>query len=98
MTKATKTQSGVSLAIEGVKSGKAEELDVDVVLVSTGRRPYTQGLGLESVGVKTDDKGRILVDGNFTTNVPGVYAIGDIIHGPMLAHKVSEPFSQLCYC
>ena len=63
----------------------------DRVLVSVGRRPYTAGLGLEQAGVKTDAKsGRVEVDGHFQTSVPGVYAIGDIIAGPMLAHKASE--------
>ena len=59
------------------------------MLVAIGRRPYTQGLGLEAVGVTTE-RGQIVVDAHFATNVPGVYAIGDVIRGPMLAHKAEE--------
>ncbi|HJT07072.1 MAG TPA: FAD-dependent oxidoreductase, partial [Stellaceae bacterium] len=62
----------------------------DVVLVAIGRRPYTEGIGLEAAGVAIDNKGRIKVDGDFATNVKGVYAIGDVIQGAMLAHKASE--------
>src|SRR4029453_3225592 len=62
----------------------------DVVLVSIGRVPFTEGLGLEGVGVRTDNKGRVMVDERFATNVPGVYAIGDVIAGPMLAHKAED--------
>jgi dihydrolipoamide dehydrogenase len=61
-----------------------------VVLVSVGRRPYTEGLGLEAVGIARDDYGRIVVDDGFATNIPGIYAIGDVIRGPMLAHKAEE--------
>ena len=71
-------------------SGEDELLTVDRVLVATGRRPFTDGLGLEKVGVALDDKGRIQTDGHFATNVPGIYAIGDVIAGPMLAHKAEE--------
>src|SRR5215472_13478413 len=62
----------------------------DVVLVSVGRRPYTKGLGLETVGVAHDEHGRVVVDDGFATNIPGIYAIGDAIRGPMLAHKAEE--------
>jgi dihydrolipoamide dehydrogenase len=73
------------------KDGKELSFTGDRVLVAVGRRPYTGGLGLEEVGVKTDPKsGRVEVDEHFRTNVPGVYAIGDLIAGPMLAHKASE--------
>jgi dihydrolipoamide dehydrogenase len=65
-------------------------LEVDNVLVAIGRSPYTKGLGLEKVGVKLDPKGRIVTDHAFKTNVPGVLAIGDVIAGPMLAHKAEE--------
>lgn len=71
-------------------SGSAETVTADVVLVSVGRRPYTEGLGLDKAGVKLDDKGRIAVDQHFQTNIPGIYAIGDVIPGPMLAHKAEE--------
>ena len=72
------------------ESGSAETVTADVVLVSVGRRPYTEGLGLDKAGVKLDDKGRIVVDQHFQTNIPGIYAIGDVIPGPMLAHKAEE--------
>jgi dihydrolipoyl dehydrogenase len=64
--------------------------EADVVLVSIGRVPFTEGLGLEEAGVKTDNKGRVIVDARYTTNVPGIYAIGDAIAGPMLAHKAQD--------
>ncbi len=70
--------------------GAAETLDADVVLVAIGRVPYSEGLGLEALGVKKDNRGRILVDPHFRSNVEGVYAIGDVIAGPMLAHKAEE--------
>lgn len=84
------TDSGVKLSLESAKGGKAETLEADIVLVSTGRRPFTEGLGLEAIGVTMDKRGRIVVDDHFQTNVPGVYAIGDVIPGPMLAHKAEE--------
>jgi dihydrolipoamide dehydrogenase len=70
--------------------GAAETLEADVVLVAIGRVPYTEGLGLEALGVKKDNRGRVLVDPHYRTNVEGVYAIGDVIAGPMLAHKAEE--------
>jgi dihydrolipoamide dehydrogenase len=76
--------------IEPAAGGAAETLDADVVLVSVGRVPFTQGLGLEEVGVKKDNKGRVVVDGHYATSVPGIYAIGDVIAGPMLAHKAED--------
>ncbi|HEX9491172.1 MAG TPA: dihydrolipoyl dehydrogenase [Stellaceae bacterium] len=81
---------GVALTLEPAQGGAREEIKTDVVLVAIGRRPYTDGLGLEAVGVVVDNKGRIKVDRDFATNVKGVYAIGDVIAGPMLAHKASE--------
>ncbi|MEO0383725.1 MAG: dihydrolipoyl dehydrogenase [Pseudomonadota bacterium] len=68
----------------------AETLEADVVLVSTGRVPYTKGLGLEAAGVALDERGRVATDGHFKTNVDGIYAIGDVIDGPMLAHKAED--------
>ena len=65
-------------------------VDADVVLVAIGRVPYTEGLGLEAAGVKLDNRRRIVVDPHFQTNVPGIYAIGDVIAGPMLAHKAED--------
>lgn len=72
------------------KDGKAIEFEADKILVSVGRKPHTDGLGLETVGIKTDEKGRIPVDAHFKTSVEGIYAIGDVIAGPMLAHKAEE--------
>jgi dihydrolipoamide dehydrogenase len=70
--------------------GAAMSVDADVVLVSIGRVPYTEGLGLEAAGVKLDNKRRVVVDERFQTNVPGIHAIGDVIAGPMLAHKAED--------
>jgi len=81
---------GATVKFEPVKGGKAETLEADVVLVATGRVPYTDNLGLEEAGVKLDDKGRIVVGERFETSVAGIYAIGDVIRGPMLAHKAEE--------
>jgi dihydrolipoamide dehydrogenase len=80
----------VTLTIEPAKGGYATKLEGDVVLVSIGRKPYTDGLGLDKVGVALDNRGRIAVNGHFETNVAGIYAIGDVIAGPMLAHKAEE--------
>ena len=73
-----------------LEGAEQQSLAADVVLVSVGRRPYTEGLGLDSVGVKRDEAGRIIVDEGFATNIPGIYAIGDVIRGPMLEHKAAE--------
>jgi dihydrolipoamide dehydrogenase len=70
--------------------GKAETIEADVVLVSTGRVPYTEGLGLKELGVKLDERGRVVVDHYYATSLPGVWAIGDVITGPMLAHKAED--------
>jgi dihydrolipoamide dehydrogenase len=80
----------LKIKVEPASGGAAETLDADVVLVAIGRVPYTEGLGLEALGVKKDNRGRILVDPHFRTNVEGVYAIGDVIAGPMLAHKAED--------
>ena len=80
----------LKVKVEPAAGGAAETLDADIVLVAIGRVPYTDGLGLEALGVKKDNRGRILVDPHFRTNVEGVYAIGDVIAGPMLAHKAEE--------
>jgi dihydrolipoamide dehydrogenase len=81
-----KTDNGAKAVIEPAKDGAAQTLEADIVLVAIGRRPYTQGLGLEAAGVALE-RGRIVIDQHFQTNVPGVYAIGDVVRGPMLAHK-----------
>ena len=70
--------------------GAAETIEADVVLVAIGRVPYTEGLGLDAAGVKRDNRGRVMVDPHFQTNIAGIYAIGDVIAGPMLAHKAEE--------
>ena len=85
-----KDASGLKVTVEPAKGGDATTLEADVVLVAIGRRPYTQGLGLEEVGVKLDDRGRVVTDGHFKTSVDGIYAIGDVIEGPMLAHKAED--------
>jgi dihydrolipoamide dehydrogenase len=76
--------------VEPAKGGTAETIEADVVLVSTGRVPYTDALGLKEVGVKLDERGRVAVDHYYATNVPGIWAIGDVIAGPMLAHKAED--------
>jgi dihydrolipoamide dehydrogenase len=76
--------------VEPAAGGPTEAIEADVVLVSIGRVPYTEGLGLEAAGVNKDNKGRVVVDTHFATNVPGIYAIGDVIAGPMLAHKAED--------
>jgi dihydrolipoamide dehydrogenase len=87
VTAAGSGSDGVSLTVEPVKGGTSETMQADIVLVSIGRRPYTEGLGLEEAGVVLDDRKRVQVDPHYATNVPGIYAIGDVIAGPMLAHK-----------
>ncbi len=90
VTGAQKTNRGVTLAVEPAKGGAAATLEADVVLVAIGRRPVTEGIGLEAAGVALDARGRIKTDAHFRTNVAGIYAIGDVIAGPMLAHKAEE--------
>jgi len=80
----------LDVTIEAAKGGAAETMQADVVLVAIGRRPYVSGVGLEMAGVERDEKGRVKTDGHFKTNIPGIYAIGDVISGPMLAHKAEE--------
>jgi dihydrolipoamide dehydrogenase len=76
--------------VEPASGGAAEVIEADVVLVAVGRVPYSTGLGLDEAGVKKDNRGRVVVDGHFATNVPGIYAIGDVIAGLMLAHKAED--------
>jgi dihydrolipoamide dehydrogenase len=87
VTGATPGADGVNLTVEPVKGGDAETIQADIVLVAIGRRPYTAGLGLEEAGVELDERKRVKVDHHYATNVPGIYAVGDVIAGPMLAHK-----------
>ncbi|MBM3732463.1 MAG: dihydrolipoyl dehydrogenase [Acidimicrobiia bacterium] len=91
-TKVTGAKSGktVQLSVEPRNGGKSETVESDAVLVAVGRRPYTEGLGLEAAGVTLDARGFVTVDNHFQTNVPGVFAIGDVIGGAMLAHKAED--------
>ncbi len=82
--------AGVKATIEPSQGGEKEVIDADVVLMAIGRVPYTEGLGLEAVGVKLDNRRRVMVDEHYSTNVDGIYAIGDVIAGPMLAHKAED--------
>jgi dihydrolipoamide dehydrogenase len=84
------TNTGVVLTLEPSQGGAAEEIAADVVLVAVGRRANTDGLGLDSAGVALDERGRVKTDAHWATNVPGIHAIGDVIAGPMLAHKAEE--------
>ncbi|WP_373084302.1 dihydrolipoyl dehydrogenase [Sneathiella sp.] len=90
VTGAKTTKTSVTLTMEPAKGGDEETLKADVVLVAIGRRPYTKGLGLEDLGIETDRAGRIVVDENFKSSVDGIYAVGDVIEGPMLAHKAED--------
>jgi dihydrolipoamide dehydrogenase len=80
----------LSVSVEPAKGGTAETLTADVVLVAIGRVPYTAGLGLEELGVQLDNQRRVTVNDRFETTVPGIFAIGDVIRGPMLAHKAED--------
>ena len=80
----------LKVSLEPAAGGDAETLECDTVLVAIGRRPYTEGLGLENVGIATDRRGMIEVGDHFETSVEGIYAIGDVVRGPMLAHKAEE--------
>ncbi len=90
VTSAIADDKGVTLKVEPAAGGEAEEIKADVVLLAIGRRPYVAGLGLDTVGVALDERGRVKTDAHFATNVPGIYAIGDAIAGPMLAHKAED--------
>ncbi len=90
VTGAKVTGRGVALTVEPAAGGAADLLKADVVLASIGRRPYTDGLGLEPVGVVLDEGGRVVIDDRFRTNVDGIYALGDVVAGPRLAHKAED--------
>ncbi len=89
VTGVEKSGAGAKVTFEPVKGGDAQTLDADVVLIATGRRPYTTGLGLEEAGIKLE-RGRVEIDNHFQTSVAGIYAIGDVVRGPMLAHKAED--------
>ena len=90
VTGVSRDGEGATVTFQPVKGGDSETIKADAVLVSTGRKPFTDGLGLEQAGVTLDERGRIATDGHFQTSVPGIYAIGDVIVGPMLAHKAED--------
>lgn len=90
VTGAEAGKKDVTLTVEPAAGGKAEKISADVALVAIGRKAYTDGLGLDAVGVARDERGRVIVDAHFQSNVPGIYAIGDVIAGPMLAHKAED--------
>ncbi|KAH6614756.1 hypothetical protein B0J18DRAFT_440145 [Chaetomium sp. MPI-SDFR-AT-0129] len=86
----TQAGEGVQLNVDSAKGGKEESLDADVVLVAIGRRPYTQGLGLENIGLELDERGRVIIDSEYRTKIPHIRCVGDATFGPMLAHKAEE--------
>jgi dihydrolipoamide dehydrogenase len=90
VTKAERKGETVTLTVEPASGGTSETIEADVVLVSVGRRPNTEGLGLENAGLQTNGRGQIETDHEFRTKVPGIWAIGDVIPGPMLAHKAED--------
>jgi dihydrolipoamide dehydrogenase len=90
VTKAETTESGVTLTVEPAKGGEAETLTADIVLLAIGRRVFVDGLGLEEAGIERDERGRVRTDAHYATNLPGIYAIGDVRVGPMLAHKAED--------
>lgn len=89
VTAVTKTKGNVQVTFEPVAGGDEQKLEANVVLVATGRRPFTDGLGLEEAGIATE-RGRILINDKFETGLSGVYAIGDVVRGPLLAHKAED--------
>ncbi len=90
VTKAVTTSQNVALQVEPAAGGDTESIVADIVLMAVGRKPYTDGLGLDKIGVDLDERGRIKTDEFFETSVEGIYAIGDAIIGPMLAHKAED--------
>ena len=90
VTSVTKEDKGNKVSFNVRKSGKEESIQADIVLLSTGRRPYTEGLGLDKLGINLTKQGQIEVDSSFQTKVKGIYAIGDVVPGPMLAHKAED--------
>jgi dihydrolipoamide dehydrogenase len=83
-------KSGVDITVEPAKGGDAETIKADIVLVAVGRKPFTDSLGLKEAGVEMDERGRVKTNDHFETSVSGIYAIGDVIAGPMLAHKAED--------
>lgn len=85
-----KTESGLVASLEPAAGGEASTLETDIALVSIGRIPFTDGLGLDDLGIERDKRGRVVTNGHYKTNLDGIYAIGDVIAGPMLAHKAED--------
>jgi dihydrolipoamide dehydrogenase len=90
VTAAEKNGGKVLVNVESAKGDKKEQLDCDVLLVCVGRRPYIENLGLEELGIQKDNRNRITVNSRFQTNIPNIFAIGDCVPGPMLAHKAED--------
>ena len=90
VTGVAKAKKGATVTFEPVAGGAAETIEADVVLVATGRKPFTDGLGLAEAGIVMDKRGRVEIDGRWQTSVTGIYAIGDVVKGPMLAHKAED--------
>ncbi|EON65473.1 dihydrolipoyl dehydrogenase [Coniosporium apollinis CBS 100218] len=90
VTKGDDSGDTIKISVEAAKGGKEETLDADVVLVAIGRRPYTAGLGVENIGIETDERGRLVIDQEYRTKLPHIRVIGDCTFGPMLAHKAEE--------
>jgi dihydrolipoamide dehydrogenase len=90
VTKAETSEQGVTLTVEPAKGGEATTLEADIVLLAIGRRVFVDGLGLADAGVALDERGRVATDAHYATNVPGIFAIGDVRVGPMLAHKAED--------
>ncbi len=90
VTRVARVEDGAEVVFEPVKGGAAETIAASHVLVATGRKPFTEGLGLSEAGIALDGKGRVAIDKNFRTALDGVYAIGDVVAGPMLAHKAED--------
>lgn len=90
VTSGKRVGDSAEITVESLDGKTKQTLKSDVVLISTGRRPNTDNLGTKEAGVKLDDKGRVVIDSHFKTNVNGIYAIGDVVAGPMLAHKAEE--------
>ncbi|SIT57702.1 Dihydrolipoyl dehydrogenase [Mesorhizobium prunaredense] len=90
VTGVAKVKKGATVTFEPVKGGAVETIEAEAVLIATGRRAYSDNLGLKEAGVEVDERGRVKTDGHLKTNVPGIYAIGDVIAGPMLAHKAED--------
>jgi dihydrolipoamide dehydrogenase len=89
VTKVETGKAGAKVSVEPAAGGEAKVMEADIVLVAVGRRPNTDGLGLEAAGVATE-RGRVVIGHHYETNVPGIYAIGDVVKGPMLAHKAED--------